>query len=293
MLRALAKAATRAALGRVRLGQDRDDRAFETRDDVGMRTALIIIALWSQIAAADTPFDLEKRPHDVLDGHVQLRFPSGTELGANGESALFDYGTARLMMKATATKVDDAVPLCAAALRDIKSRGVPRASADRLAVTAPLDVCVITPPPPRYGDELLIAAYIKSPDGVDILSFYVDEGGLRDKATWLSLARRIISTASAPIHLIGELTIVGGKLTKTRGGWLFSTRVGWCRFSDDDQHTLANSKSLGNAGPWMLWKDDTGNDVIATATVAAIHADCHARSAAGLVQLRAMVETLH
>jgi len=258
-----------------------------------MRTAFITLALWSQIAAADSSFALEKQPLDVLDGHVQLRFPKGTEIGANGESALFDYGTARLTMRATAIKLDDTVPLCAAAVRDGRSRGVPRANAERLAVTAPLEVCAITPPPPRYGDELLIAAYIKSPDGVDMLSFYVDEGGLRDEATWMSLARRIITTASAPIHQVGELTIVGGTLTQTRAGWLFSTRAGWCRFADADQHTLANSKSLGNAGPWMMWKDDTGSDAIATTTVATVHADCHARTAQGLLQLRAMVETLH
>ena len=258
-----------------------------------MRTALITIALWSQIAVADNFFDLEKDPLEILDGHLQLQFPKAMELSLTGESALLDYGTARLTMQAVPVKLDDTVALCVAAARDSKSRGVPRASADRLILKAPLDGCAVTPPPPRHGEDLLFAAYVASADGVDLISFYVDDGGLNERATWLALARRIVATTTPTSHRVRELTIVGGKLTKSGRGWLLSTRTGWCRLADYDEHTHRNSKSLGSAGAWELWKDDLGDDAIATTTIASIHADCHAGTDRALARIRTVVETLH
>src|SRR5262249_44391092 len=155
------------------------------------RAALVAVALSSQLAYADDFFELQADPIGVLDDHIQLRFPEEMEFDAKGRSASLDYGTARFTMRAMPVALYDDVTLCAAAVRDRATGGAARASSEPLAVEPPLAGCAIVPPPPRHGDELLLAAYIASPDGADLISFYVDAGGLRDRAIWLTLARRI------------------------------------------------------------------------------------------------------
>jgi hypothetical protein len=259
-----------------------------------MRAVVVgAIAVWSHVAVADNFFDLGKAQVGILDDHVLIRLPRAMEFDPKSNSATLDYGTARFTMRATPVEVDEKLDVCAAAQTDLKMLGVARGTPNRLALASPLVGCTVTPRAPRFGDDLLFAAYFESPDGMDAISFFVDDLGLKDQVPWLTLARRIVATVTLPSHQIGELTVLGGTVTPFDSGWLLSTRGGSCRLSDHDEHAKAKSKYIGRDQTWTFWKADAGPDLIATATIENLHADCHARTDRGLAALRATVETLH
>lgn len=274
-----------------------------------MRTVLVGIAMWSRVAAADSPLELAlaHEPHAFLDGHLQLVLLAGMEAGDDG--AVFDWGTARFVMKLYWTDLDGK-RLRSSVGADLRTQGIAHPTIGALAVAKPLVAYAVTPALPRHGEDLLFATYLASPDGtVDLLAFYVDDGGVDDAATWRTLARQIAASAlpgtarsAARWATIFDYTIAvpaGGTLLPLRydGGrvlelgpdrvcFLYHPPRGWSEIPK-------YAKQIADLSyRWNVW---TGLDTLEHAATVTedLSVFCHAPDATALARLRAVVETLH
>lgn len=261
-----------------------------------MRVLVVALVLAASPSRADDPraLPLEDRSMPLLGDHLRIRPLRGAELDPKADRSVFDWGTARLTMRAYATDLDGTTGLKRSIARDLTSQGPNLAGATihALALGVPLVGFEVRPRRSPRPDELLYAAYIASPDGlVDILAFYVDEGGVRDAAAWTSVARRIARTAAEPPRVadaVGDLTVdlPPGSTCRVNDG-LYAIDVpgiGTCRLRETRRPPRLEPRTR-----WHYWSDTDGFDDGQSGDV---QLTCFAQDDRRLARLRYLFATL-
>lgn len=227
----------------------------------------ISCVLCTSAVRADDPrwLPLADQAMPLLGDHLRILPLRGAELGASADRFVFDWGTARLTMRAYATDLAGTPGLKRSIVRDLTTQGanLAGASIQELALGAPLVGFEVLPRRPPRAGELLYAAYIASPDGlVDILAFYVDEGGVRDPAAWTAVARRIAQTAAEPPRVavtVGHLTVdlpPGSAARASEGSYEVDVPgLGTCRLLE-----MQRPPHLERRTRWHHWSDTDGLD---------------------------------
>lgn len=136
-----------------------------------------VLVLGASVAGADDPrgLPLDHQAMPLLGDHLRILPLRGADIeGRRGDRFVFDWGTARLIMRAYETDLVAGPGFERRIARDLVTQGpnLAGASIEKLALEVPMVGFEVRPRRPPRADELLYAAYIASPDGlVDILAF--------------------------------------------------------------------------------------------------------------------------
>lgn len=293
-----------------------------------MRSMAIVVAVSCSLSASaerPTAIELARKPSPILGGRLQITLlkamtpePAGALAdGTISTRAVFDWGTARLVMIAYDICIGVGDDPRAAITADVKAQGdnVTRARIEPLAVSRPLVAFALWPPlPRRLGDpNLVFATYVVTAnDTLQVLAFYIDDGGLSDAAAWAIVSRRIAATMTPGVvpEIVPRLVVAlpdqwrrtSCVNAKVQREWITMPTRSACELRKADAHLDERGTSsisgmlLGSATNWRVWTDPDGfHAEIETGELDSQHLDvlCAARTQGDLDRLREVIETLH
>ena len=261
-----------------------------------MRRLAVVMFLWSQFAAADDPRAISREQHseELLHGHIAVRLLRGSLV--ERDRVVFDWGTARLYVKAFERDVHAGSGFRAAIADDLAREGIDARVAP-LRVARPLVGYEVVPRRRPGADDLIYGAYLAGPDGnVDLLAFYVDFGGLDDLAAWTAVARDLAASASWPEHVrvgIGAMTIEIPRSGQHDASTIEVRGRGRCALTAGVEPGLLPSgaelvagRMLGQRAYWWVGGDH------AVTFVDGLRVECAAADARGLAYMMYLAQTL-
>ena len=283
---------------------------------------LVVIALVVVVSTgatrADSPRDLPMGAKASLLDHdtIAVTLLDRMDVGADGQHAVFDWGTAFLTMRVIRAPVDcddrDAVRA------DAKTREIDVAH----AVFKTLGrgrTAVIPRTPRRVNDpDLVLAAYVPASNGAcTILAFQIDDGGLADAVAWADVARAIAATAtpgrSTPRPAVQPdarwfksfaFAVPPGYSIHDRGDahYFVEGAAGTCTIYDEietttsshapDHADLISDRLLGEQVEWHAWSREHRASAEVFIPIGRLHIQCNAGSHDELETLRTTIRTI-